>query len=98
MTQEQLAQLVNVTRKTINTVENGKYIPSTYLALKLSEALFNNGINAQPILHPAVEEDKTRIRFFMTSSHTPEQVKYTVETTAREWQTLLAERHSVPVR
>jgi len=39
LTQEQLAQLVGVTRKTINTVEKGKYIPSTYLALKLAQAL-----------------------------------------------------------
>jgi len=39
LTQEQLAELVGVTRKTINTVENGVYIPSTYLALKLSQAL-----------------------------------------------------------
>jgi putative transcriptional regulator len=29
LTQEQLAELVGVTRKTINTVENKKYIPST---------------------------------------------------------------------
>ena len=39
LTQEQLAQLVGVTRKTINTVEKGKYIPSTYLSLKLAQAL-----------------------------------------------------------
>ena len=39
LTQEQLAQLVGVTRKTINTIEKGKYVPSTYLALKLSTAL-----------------------------------------------------------
>lgn len=39
LTQEQLAELVGVTRKTINTVENGVYIPSTYLALKLSSVL-----------------------------------------------------------
>ena len=39
ITQEQLAQLVGVTRKTINTVEKGKYIPSTYLALKLARVL-----------------------------------------------------------
>ena len=39
LTQEKLADLVGVTRKTINTVENKKYIPSTYLALKLSQAL-----------------------------------------------------------
>ena len=35
-TQEELARRVCVTRKTINTVEKGKYIPSTYLALKLA--------------------------------------------------------------
>ena len=39
LTQEQLAELVQVTRKTINTVENGIYIPSTYLALKLAGVL-----------------------------------------------------------
>ena len=39
LAQAQLAELVGVTRKTINTVENGVYIPSTYLALKLSKAL-----------------------------------------------------------
>ena len=36
-TQEELAGRVNVTRKTINTVEKGKYVPSTYLALKLAK-------------------------------------------------------------
>ncbi|MBN1273945.1 MAG: helix-turn-helix transcriptional regulator [Candidatus Aminicenantes bacterium] len=39
LTQEQLAELVGVTRKTINTVEKGKYIPSTYLALKMAKVL-----------------------------------------------------------
>ena len=39
LTQERLAELVGVTRKTINTVENGVYIPSTHLALKLSKVL-----------------------------------------------------------
>ena len=39
LTQEQLADLVGVTRKTINTVENGRFIPSTVLALKLASAL-----------------------------------------------------------
>ncbi len=36
-TQENLACRVSVTRKTINTIENGKYVPSTYLALKLAK-------------------------------------------------------------
>jgi putative transcriptional regulator len=39
LTQEQLAELVQVTRKTINTVENAVYVPSTYLALKLAKVL-----------------------------------------------------------
>lgn len=39
LTREQLAELVQVTRKTINTVENGIDIPSTYLALKLAGVL-----------------------------------------------------------
>ena len=39
LTQEQLAELVSVTRKTVNTIENRKFIPSTYLALKLAQAL-----------------------------------------------------------
>ena len=39
LTQEGLAQKVGVTRKTINTVENGIFIPSTVLALKLARAL-----------------------------------------------------------
>ena len=37
-TQEELARRVNVTRKTINTVENRKFIPSAYLALKIARA------------------------------------------------------------
>lgn len=39
LTQAQLAEQIGVTRKTINTIENGIYIPSTYLALKLSKVL-----------------------------------------------------------
>ncbi len=36
-TQEELARRAIVTRKTINTVETGKHIPSIYLALKLAK-------------------------------------------------------------
>jgi len=39
LTQAELADLVRVSRKTINTVENGVYIPSTVLALRLAHAL-----------------------------------------------------------
>ena len=39
LTQAQLAEAVGVTRKTINTVENGVFVPSTLLALKIARAL-----------------------------------------------------------
>ncbi|WCM26072.1 helix-turn-helix transcriptional regulator [Sphingomonas sp. QA11] len=39
LTQADLADRVGVSRKTINTVENGVFIPSTTLALKLAQAL-----------------------------------------------------------
>ena len=38
-TQAELAAAIGVSRKTINTVENGVFIPSTLVALKLAEAL-----------------------------------------------------------
>jgi putative transcriptional regulator len=39
LTQEDLAQLVGVTRKSINAIEAGRMVPSTVLALKLARAL-----------------------------------------------------------
>ena len=39
LTQAGLAELVGVSRKTINTVENGVFVPSTLLALKIARAL-----------------------------------------------------------
>jgi 8-amino-7-oxononanoate synthase/acyl carrier protein len=53
-------------------------------ALQLSQGLFERGINVQPILHPAVEESAARLRFFITSAHTEEQIRRTVEATAEE--------------
>ena len=35
-TQQQLADIVGVSRQTINAIEKGKYIPSTTLSLKLA--------------------------------------------------------------
>jgi len=36
LTQEQLADKVGVTRKTINTIELGYYVPSTILSLRIA--------------------------------------------------------------
>lgn len=39
LTQAELAEKVGVTRKTVNTVENGVFTPSATLAIKLAKAL-----------------------------------------------------------
>ena len=39
LTQAELAGQVGVSRKTINTVENAVFVPSTVIALKLARAL-----------------------------------------------------------
>lgn len=39
LTQQGLADKASVSRKTINTVENGVFVPSTVLALELARAL-----------------------------------------------------------
>ena len=49
----------------------------------MSRALFERGINVQPILYPAVEEKAARLRFFITANHTSDQIKKTV-TAVRE--------------
>lgn len=37
ITQAELADLIQVSRQTINTIESGKYVPSTVLALKIAK-------------------------------------------------------------
>ncbi|HEX2967758.1 MAG TPA: helix-turn-helix transcriptional regulator [Bacteroidales bacterium] len=44
ITQAKLAELVNVSRQTINAVETGKYNLSTILALKIAH-VFNRSVN-----------------------------------------------------
>jgi len=39
LTQEELAKKICVSRQTINTMESGKYVPSTALALKMAKVL-----------------------------------------------------------
>ena len=51
---------------------------SSIRAARLSNALFDRGINVQPILYPAVQERAARLRFFVSSEHTSEQIESTV--------------------
>ena len=49
------------------------------MALRLSNRLKADAINVQPILYPAVDESAARLRFFITSEHTEEQIRFTAE-------------------
>tara|TARA_R110001632_G_scaffold1883_4_gene8532 strand:+ start:81230 stop:81430 length:201 start_codon:yes stop_codon:yes gene_type:complete len=44
LTQDDLAKEIGVSRQTINSIEKGRYVPSTVLALKLS-AVFGISVN-----------------------------------------------------
>lgn len=44
ITQQDLADKVGVSRQTINSIESEKYIPSTLLAIKISE-IFKTTVN-----------------------------------------------------
>ena len=48
---------------------------NSLVALRLSRRLFLDGINVQPILYPAVEESAARLRFFVTSTHSAQQLR-----------------------
>jgi 8-amino-7-oxononanoate synthase len=59
-------------------------VGNSIASLQLSRAMFARGVNVQPIVHPAVEESAARLRFFITSLHTSEQIRYTVKVLAEE--------------
>lgn len=52
------------------------------LAARLSTALGKRGLNVQPITYPAVEEGEARLRFFLSSAHTADQIDRAVTLTA----------------
>ena len=61
---------------------------SSASALELSDRLFREGINVQPILYPAVEDQAARLRFFITSDHTESQIRQAVALTAKHSEEL----------
>ncbi|SCK56358.1 type I polyketide synthase [Streptomyces sp. WMMB 322] len=72
----------------VGTSENTPIVPAitgdSLKALQLADRLYDRGVSANPILHPAVEERLTRLRFFITSEHTEKQIVTTVEVLAEE--------------
>jgi 8-amino-7-oxononanoate synthase len=56
---------------------------SSLKAAKLSNQLFEAGINVQPIIYPAVEEKASRLRFFLSALHSDKEIEYTLKTLKR---------------
>lgn len=85
--QERGSQFLNSMRSMgINTgfAEGYAVIPaitgSSLKAVKLSGQLFDAGLNVQPIIHPAVEEKAARLRFFLSSTHSQDDIDLACET------------------
>lgn len=58
-------------------------VGSSVGAARLSQALFEQGINVQPILYPAVPDASARLRFFLSSEHTEAQIRSAVAAVAK---------------
>lgn len=56
----------------------GDSMKATYL----SDWLIDRGVNALPIIYPAVPEKAARLRFFLTSEHTDAQIEHAIAETA----------------
>ena len=61
---------------------------SSIKAARLSNALFERGINVQPIVYPAVEEKAARLRFFVSAAHTESDIDTAVKQLADAWHAL----------
>ena len=56
---------------------------SSRKAITMSNRLFEQGINVQPIIHPAVEEKSARLRFFLSAMHSEDDIRHACFTLAR---------------
>ncbi|MEO8302686.1 MAG: aminotransferase class I/II-fold pyridoxal phosphate-dependent enzyme [Betaproteobacteria bacterium] len=59
-------------------------IGNSVKCLLLSRALFRRGVNVQPIINPAVPEQATRLRLFITTNHSESQIRSTVDAIVEE--------------
>jgi len=72
-------------------------VGSSTKALRLSRALFDRGINVQPILPPAVSARSARLRFFITTNHSEAQIRATVSAVADELAKLQGNGSEPPI-
>ncbi len=68
-------------------------VGDTLKALRLSQDLFRQGVNVQPMTFPVVPQNAARLRFFISSTHTEDQIRFTVETLATALTTIESGAH-----
>lgn len=57
-------------------------------AIRLSQALLRQGIDALPMVYPAVPDNSARLRFFVNCTHTPKQIRFALDVVAPELEAL----------
>ncbi len=63
-------------------------VGNSYAGIRLAEGLLGRGIHVHPIVYPAVADNLSRLRFFVTAAHTEEQLLYTADCLVEEMDKL----------
>lgn len=93
--------LTEAKKRGLNTGKSGEtaVVPvitgNSLHALQLSRRMIQSGVNVQPILYPAVEESAARLRFFINSTHTNQQILYAVDKCAEHLNAIAPEYFKV---
>jgi 8-amino-7-oxononanoate synthase len=61
-------------------------VGDTVRAVRLSQRLLEAGVNVQPMVAPAVPESGARLRFFVSSAHSTEQIRTAIDILASVWE------------
>jgi 7-keto-8-aminopelargonate synthetase-like enzyme len=54
-------------------------VGSSHRAVLLYRSLYDAGILAFPIMHPTVPENTARLRFFLSCTHSEQQIRHTIQ-------------------
>jgi 8-amino-7-oxononanoate synthase len=68
---------------------------SSIRAVRVADLLSQRGVNVQPVIYPAVPERAARLRYFLSSLHTAEQIREAVRLTADAVREAEAEKISL---
>lgn len=66
-------------------------VGNSFLCIQLAHRLFEQGINVNPIIYPAVEDNAARLRFFITSLHEEAELAFTAKKVAQTLAELRAD-------